>query len=112
MLVKKDEAKNNALLAHLKKINDHLANRNTRFLTGDTMCCFDCELMPRLQHIRVAGKYFVDFEIPVSFRCIFILLPLLFLLIAPFFLTDSFNSFVAVHVSHVSIGCFHSIMPG
>ncbi|XP_026846043.1 chloride intracellular channel exc-4-like [Drosophila persimilis] len=64
MLVKKDDAKNNVLLSHLKKINDHLANRNTRFLTGDTMCCFDCELMPRLQHIRVAGKYFVDFEIP------------------------------------------------
>lgn len=66
MLVKKDENKNNALLAHLRKINDHLAARGTRFLTGDTMCCFDCELMPRLQHIRVAGKYFVDFEIPVS----------------------------------------------
>lgn len=66
MLVKKDEAKNTALLTHLRKINDHLAARNTRFLTGDTMCCFDCELMPRLQHIRVAGKYFVDFEIPVS----------------------------------------------
>ncbi|XP_055909288.1 chloride intracellular channel exc-4 isoform X2 [Eupeodes corollae] len=64
MLVKKDENKNNALLSHLKKINDHLASRGTRFLTGDTMCCFDCELMPRLQHIRVAGKYFVDFEIP------------------------------------------------
>lgn len=30
------------------------------------MCCFDCELMPRLQHIRVAGKYFVDFEIPAE----------------------------------------------
>lgn len=66
MLVKKDENKNNALLGHLKKINDHLAQRATRFLTGDTMCCFDCELMPRLQHIRVAAKYFVDFEIPVS----------------------------------------------
>lgn len=66
MLVKKDENKNNALLGHLRKINDHLAHRDTRFLTGDTMCCFDCELMPRLQHIRVAGKYFVDFEIPVS----------------------------------------------
>ncbi|CAB0029705.1 unnamed protein product [Trichogramma brassicae] len=38
----------------------------TRFLTGDTMCCFDCELMPRLQHIRVAGKYFADFDIPES----------------------------------------------
>lgn len=71
MLVKKDETKNNALLGHLTKINDHLAQRGTRFLTGDTMCCFDCELMPRLQHIRVAGKYFVDFEIPVSlpFNC-------------------------------------------
>nr|BAM19278.1 chloride intracellular channel [Papilio polytes] len=34
------------------------------------MCCFDCELMPRLQHIRVAGKYFVDFEIPTSFRAL------------------------------------------
>lgn len=70
MLVKKDENKNNALLGHLRKINDHLLQRGTRFLTGDTMCCFDCELMPRLQHIRVAAKYFVDFEIPVSNRLI------------------------------------------
>jgi chloride intracellular channel protein 2 len=45
VLVKKDEQKNNALLSHLKKINDHLAQRQSRFLTGDTMCCFDCELM-------------------------------------------------------------------
>lgn len=66
MLMKKDEHKDSALLAHLKKINDHLEQRATRFLTGDTICCFDCELMPRLQHIRVAGKYFVNFEIPVS----------------------------------------------
>ena len=34
-----------------------LKNKGTRFLTGDTMCCFDCELMPKLQHIRVAGKH-------------------------------------------------------
>ena len=67
MLLKKEEHKNNSLLGHLKKINDHLEARATRFLTGDTICCFDCELMPRLQHIRVAGKYFVDFEIPVSY---------------------------------------------
>lgn len=45
VLVKKDEHKNNVLLAHLKRINDHLQHRNSRFLTGDTMCCFDCELM-------------------------------------------------------------------
>ena len=31
------------------------------------MCCFDCELMPRLQHIKVAGRYFADFDIPSKF---------------------------------------------
>lgn len=34
MLLKKEENKNNSLMGHLKKINDHLANRATRFLTG------------------------------------------------------------------------------
>lgn len=74
MLLKREEQRNASLLAHLKKINDHLALRATRFLTGDTICCFDCELMPRLQHIRVAGKYFADFEIPVSYHGMKILL--------------------------------------
>ncbi|GJQ73609.1 putative chloride intracellular channel [Trypoxylus dichotomus] len=67
VLVKKDEKKNAMLQGHLGRIDKHLRERGTRFLTGDTMCCFDCELMPRLQHIRVAGKYFVDFDIPKDF---------------------------------------------
>lgn len=66
MLLKKDEVSSNNLMSHLRKINAHLQRNNQRFLTGDTMCCFDCELMPRLQHIRVAGKYFLDFDIPVE----------------------------------------------
>ncbi|KAJ1526033.1 hypothetical protein ONE63_009202 [Megalurothrips usitatus] len=66
MLLKKDEVSTNNLMSHLRKINAHLQRNNQRFLTGDTMCCFDCELMPRLQHIRVAGKYFLDFDIPVE----------------------------------------------
>ncbi|XP_028168246.1 uncharacterized protein LOC114358472, partial [Ostrinia furnacalis] len=70
VLVRKDEQKSAALRAHLARIDALLERRATRFLTGDTMCCFDCELMPRLQHIRVAGKYFVDFEIPTSFRAL------------------------------------------
>lgn len=57
MLLKKDDSKTNSLMSHLRKINEHLGRKGTRFLTGDTMCCFDCELMPRLQHIRVAGDY-------------------------------------------------------
>merc|ERR1712233_275813 len=32
-----------------------LAEKGSRFLTGETLCCFDCELMPKLQHVRVAG---------------------------------------------------------
>lgn len=56
MLLKKEEASKNALLSQLSKIDEHLGKRGNRFLTGDTLCCFDCELMPRLQHIRVAGR--------------------------------------------------------
>lgn len=67
LLISKDkdmDPMNSSLMTHLRKIDEHLGRKGTRFLTGDTMCCFDCELMPRLQHIRVAGKYFVNFEIP------------------------------------------------
>ena len=47
-----------------QRLDDTLAEKGTRFLTGDTLCCFDCELMPKLQHIRVAGRYFENFDIP------------------------------------------------
>ncbi|KAL3273443.1 hypothetical protein HHI36_014887 [Cryptolaemus montrouzieri] len=58
------------LLSQLMKINDFLAKRGTRFLTGDTMSCFDCELMPRLQHIRIGAKAFRNFEIPTNFTAL------------------------------------------
>jgi len=65
MLLKKDAPSQNTLTTHLTKIDTHLGEKATRFLTGDTLCCFDCELMPRLQHIRVAGGFFVPgFTIP------------------------------------------------
>ncbi|RXG60320.1 Chloride intracellular channel exc-4 [Armadillidium vulgare] len=66
MLLKKDEASKNILLAHLRKINDHLEQRGTRFLTGDTMCCFDCELMPKLQHLRLAGEFLLLLKESIS----------------------------------------------
>lgn len=68
MFARGDEASKRALMNQLRMIETHLEKRGTRFLTGDTMCCFDCELMPRLQHIRVAGKYFSSFEIPDDFK--------------------------------------------
>ena len=45
-------------------------DKGSRFLTGETMCCFDCELMPKLQHIRVAGSFFADFHIPGELRAL------------------------------------------
>merc|ERR1712183_382876 len=64
MLLKRDEVSKKALTNTLIKIDEMLASKGTRFLTGDTMCCFDCELMPKLQHIRVAGGFFANFHIP------------------------------------------------
>ena len=32
------------------------------------MCCFYCELMAKLQQIRVAGKNFADFDIPSDLK--------------------------------------------
>lgn len=63
VLVNKDERSKTNLESQLRRIDRHLASKGSRFLTGDTMCCFDCELMPKLQHIRVAGKHFANFDI-------------------------------------------------
>jgi len=67
MLIKRDEASKNRVTAILRSIDEELAKKKTRFLTGDTLCCFDTELMPKLQHVRLAGKFFLDFEIPHEF---------------------------------------------
>ena len=67
VLLKKDDASKRALLAQLLKINNHLeSNDSVRFLAGDTLCSSDCELMPKLQHIRVAGAALADFNIPTE----------------------------------------------
>jgi len=66
MLMKRDDFSKNAMTNILRKVNDMLKEKGTRFLTGDTMSCFDTELMPKLQHIRVAGTFFCDYEIPTE----------------------------------------------
>ncbi|KAI3387334.1 hypothetical protein SNEBB_003856 [Seison nebaliae] len=61
----------NKLVNELEKINQFLndaddASRSTRrrFLCGNELTRVDCELLPKLQHIRVAGKALVNFQIP------------------------------------------------
>lgn len=52
--------------AILKLANDHLATSGTKFLDGNKLSYADCFFLPRLQHIRVAGKVFRDYEIPTE----------------------------------------------
>jgi hypothetical protein len=49
-------SKEKVLLLELKKLNDFIEQRNTKFLSGNEMTLVDCDLMPKLQHIRIAGK--------------------------------------------------------
>ena len=57
-----------SLLHELKRINDYLEETGTKFLSGNEMTFVDCDIMPKLQHIRVAGKYYKNLEIPNEFN--------------------------------------------
>ncbi|XP_078001431.1 chloride intracellular channel protein 5-like [Glandiceps talaboti] len=54
----------NALLAELRKLNNFLTNSPGTFLDGDTLKLPDCNLLPKLYHLKVAAQHFKDFEIP------------------------------------------------
>lgn len=56
----------NKLVEQLQSIDALLAQRRTRYLLGHSMTEYDCELMPRLHHIRIAGAVLCDFELPNS----------------------------------------------
>jgi len=61
-------AKEKQLLGELRKINEFLVEKGTTFLSGNEMTLVDCDLMPKLQHIRVAGKAYRSFEIPTEYE--------------------------------------------
>lgn len=51
----------------LRKIDQFLVNSGRLFLSGDSITIPDCQLLPKLFYIRVAGRYFKEFEIPEDF---------------------------------------------
>ena len=59
-----ESAKLKNLNDELAKIDDFLSQTHGKYLDGDTMTIPDCHLLPKLHYIRVAGKYFRQFEIP------------------------------------------------
>ncbi|XP_076466375.1 uncharacterized protein LOC143297780 [Babylonia areolata] len=58
---------NKRLSSSLKKINDFLeSDDENKYLVDDVLSFADCYLLPRLQHIRVAGKEYLDYDIPAE----------------------------------------------
>ncbi|XP_050402965.1 chloride intracellular channel protein 4 [Patella vulgata] len=57
------------LTAELQKFEDYLKKREnkTKYLIEDKMMEIDCQLLPKLHHLQVAGKYFQKYEIPQEY---------------------------------------------
>lgn len=64
-------SKSTSLEAELEKINTYLRENTddeNKFLNGSsTMTKLDCSLLPKLQHIRIAGESIKKFRIPYRF---------------------------------------------
>uniref|UniRef100_A0A0N5CMT3 Chloride intracellular channel exc-4 n=1 Tax=Thelazia callipaeda TaxID=103827 RepID=A0A0N5CMT3_THECL len=54
------------LVEQLSNIDQLLSERNSRYLLGQSMTEYDCELMPRLHHIRIVGQRLLGFDIPLN----------------------------------------------
>ncbi|VDP88575.1 unnamed protein product [Echinostoma caproni] len=52
------------LQSTLSNIDSYLASQKGAYLLGNELSYVDCQLMPRLQHIRVAGRAYKNFDIP------------------------------------------------
>lgn len=71
MVFLKDPKNNQTpLIKCLEKVDAHLRDTNQTFMIKDVLTRADCYLLPSLQHIRVAGKAYKDFEIPTELRYI------------------------------------------
>uniref|UniRef100_A0A0M3HTI3 Chloride intracellular channel exc-4 n=1 Tax=Ascaris lumbricoides TaxID=6252 RepID=A0A0M3HTI3_ASCLU len=54
----------NKLVEQLTNIDQLLRERSSRYLLGESMTEYDCELMPRLHHMRIVGQRLLGFDIP------------------------------------------------
>lgn len=50
----------------LVNLDRFLQQKGTKFLLKDTFTYADCQLLPKLQHLRVAAKFYRDYEISPS----------------------------------------------
>ena len=55
-----------ALEVSLSKLDYFLSRLTTPFLSGNTMSHLDCEILPKLHHLRVAASVLKGYQIPAS----------------------------------------------
>lgn len=61
-----DEKLQNSVLDELKKLNNFLSSVNSpgKYLDGDELKHPDCDILPKLQQVKVALKKYKNFDIP------------------------------------------------
>lgn len=76
MMKNKDESMNNELMqtlfSELGKLNQYLLSKECSgdLLLCDNLCDLDCEVLPKLRHVQVAGGHYKDFKIPEDYEAL------------------------------------------
>jgi chloride intracellular channel protein 2 len=66
LFLKNPEGDSKPVTRILERIDEFLQENDTFFLVGDRMARADCYFLPTIQHIRVAGKAYKEYEIPTE----------------------------------------------
>ncbi|XP_005089773.2 chloride intracellular channel protein 1 [Aplysia californica] len=56
------------LIKELSYLNGFLERSENTYICGEDLTHLDCNVLPKLQHIRVASKAFKNFDIPASMK--------------------------------------------
>ncbi|VEL26711.1 unnamed protein product [Protopolystoma xenopodis] len=62
--------KEQPLITTLFRLNDFLKCRNDPYILGKQLTFPDCQLMPKLQHVRVASRTYKQIDIPSELVCL------------------------------------------
>lgn len=68
---KRDEVLKKKLVKFLQELEDFLSDDEKPdgpFLNGEQLCLADCNLLPKLHHVKVAGLEYKQFQIPDDFQ--------------------------------------------
>ncbi|XP_002735498.1 uncharacterized protein LOC100368280 [Saccoglossus kowalevskii] len=64
---KKQDQMRDLLRDELQKLNSVLANSSGDYLDGDILKLPDCNILPKLYHVKIAARHYKKFEMPDEF---------------------------------------------